>query len=421
MSKWLHKLPKNNKRSAKAKKAGTKKAQTVQNTDSIQNIDRYRSFLKIRKIISVILAGCTVIVLVIVLATAFFTGKFTEFFYQAKQMSAEDTYPVTLKEQSFTDAAGLDRYLAIMTKNGVIFLDEKGSKADETVLGYSSPILRSNGSGVMIYDHGGTQFEYAQPFQTGFSIETEQKIITGALSEAGNCAVATYHERYAAEVSVYNTDGSVSYRWYSASDKVISLAFDAGGKRLYVCCINAKDGFLQTIVYALSLGSEKEIYHTVLSDSVSPLYLHPMSDGRIAVVTTGSIEFLDSDGMISNAGYYYSDLYAVCGDEKYLAVAQQNVYNNTTNLIVYNSSGDRIASTEISDDPLEIDLNVTHLYALTNSELICWDFVGNGKEHLVPEENYAGMVYFDETIFLYNNNNITRAKDTVSDSSKTVG
>ncbi len=391
------------------KRQKNKKSAPIQQQSKIQNLDRYRNFLKVRKVVSAILAGCTVIVLVIVLATAFFTGKFTEFFYQAKQFSAADQFPVTLKEQSFSDAAGLDRYLGIMTRNGIIFLNEKGDKADESMLGYSSPILRSNGSGVMIYDHGGTQFSYIRPFAQGFSLETDQKIITGAMSSKGTMAIASYHERYAAEVSVYGTDGSVLYRWYSASDKVISLAFDTDGKRLYVCCINAKDGFLQTIVYALNIRSEKELYHTVLSDSVSPLYLHPMSDGSVAVVTTSSIEFLDSEGMILSAEYYYSDFYAATGNDSYLAIAEQNIYNNTTDLILYDKNGEQVVSTEIGDIPSKLILNGDTLYALTDSTLLIWNHATGDKQYIIPEENYTGMVLFDDQIYFYNNNNVTRA------------
>ena len=102
---------------------------------------------------------------------------------------------------------------------------------------------------------------------------------------------------------MYNADGSVSYRWYSASDKVIALAFDPDGRRLYICCINAENGFLQTIVYALHAGSDKELYRTTLSRSVSPLYLQPMSNGRLAVITTGSIEFLNSAGIAADTTY----------------------------------------------------------------------------------------------------------------------
>ncbi len=385
------------------------KPKSKKTTENIQNIDRYRNFLKVRKVVSAILAGCTVIALVIILATAFFTGKFTEFFYQARQFSAADQYPVTLKEQSFANAAPLSRYLAIMTRNGVIFLNGKGDKADETMLGYSSPILRSGEDSVLIYDHGGTQFSYIKPFQQGYSLETEQKIITGAMSAKGDAAIATYHERYAAEVSVYSPDGLVSYRWYSASDKVISLAFDPDGKRLYVCCINAKDGFLQTIVYALNIRSEKEIYHTVLTDSVSPLYLHPMESGHLAVVTTSSIEFLDEDGMIVGAGYYYSDLYAVSGVEKYLVVAEQNIYNNTTSIILYDKNAEQAASTEIGDNPLSVITHGDVVYALTDSYLIVWNFVTGERRYIMPEENYTGMVLFDGEIYLYNNNNVTRA------------
>ncbi len=408
MSKWLQKLPKNLFSSKKKPKKSAPKAKKQPET-SIKNLDRYRSFLKVRKVVSAILAGCTVLVLVVVLATAFFTGKFTEFFYQAGKLSAPDVFPVTLKEQSFANAAGLDRYLAIMTKNGVIFLDERGEKADEKMLGYSDPILRHNSEGVLVYDHGGTKFEYIEPFQPGYSLQTEQKIITGALSDKGDLAIATYHERYAAEVSVYHADGTVSYRWYSASDKVISLAFDPDGKRLYICCINAKDGFLQTIVYALNIQSEKEIYHTVLSDSVSPLYLHPMDGGNLAVVTTSSIEFLNADGIIVGAGYYYSDLYAASGDAKHLAVAEQNVYNSTTNLLYYDKNGETKFSAEIADIPLQIIPGEGVLYILTDSELILWEFETGEKKYIIPEEHYTGMVFFDGEIYLYNNNNVARA------------
>ncbi len=396
MSKWLHKPLKQNK-STKSQAAS-----------KIKNLDRYRNFLKIRKIFSLILTGCIIIALIVVLATAFFTGKFTEFFYHTKQLSAEDRFPVTLKEQSFINASGLDRYLSMLTKNGVVFLDQKGHKAEEGILGFSSPILRSNRTGVMVYDQGGTQFQYLQPFQPGYTIETNKKIITGAISENGLCAIASYHDRYAAEVTVYNTNSSISYHWYSASDKVTSLAFSSG--RLYVGCINSENGFLQTIVYTLDINSEKEIYHVTLSDSVAPVYLHPMSNGRLAVVTTGSVEFLDSKGVLTNASFYYSNLYAISGNDKYLGIAQQNIYNNTTNLVVYNPDGDRLASREIIDQPIDLEMHGAELYCLTDQETIRWNFVKDSISFVSLQENYSGMVIFDNTVFLFNNNTIDRAE-----------
>ena len=416
MSKWLHKLPKKLNNAPKAPKKVKEKQPKA--AGKIEDLDRYRQSLKLRKWISLILAGCTIVILVIVLATAFFTGKFTEFFYHFKQLSAEDQYPVTIKEQSFSDAEGMDRYLSIMTRNGVIFLDEKGEKADEAVLGYSSPVMKNNQEAVMIYDHSGNQFCYAKPFEQGFTIETEKKIITGAISKEGNCAIATYHDRYAAEVTVYHTDGSVSYRWYSASDKVISLAFDDESNRLYVCCINANGGFLKTIVYALNLNSEKEIYRTTLSNSVSPYYMQPMSDGGLAVVTTGSIEFLDKDGATLSATYYYSDLYAVDGSGKYLALAQKNINNNTTSLLIYNASGDRIASTELNDVPYDMHLTGTNLYCLTDDNFFHWSFSKNENELIDLEEHCSGMAILGETVFLYSNNTVSRMETAQNTSKK---
>ncbi len=393
MSKWLHRLPKQKK---------------PKQNEKIADLDKYRSFLKLRRIVSIVLAGCAVIALVVILAVAFFTGKFTEFFYHVGQISASDSYPVTIKEQSFVDAAALDRYIAVMTKNGVIFLDEKGQKADEAILGYSSPVLRSNNECVLVYDHSGTQFRYIQPFHTGYAVQTDQKIITGALSKNGNAAIATYSDRYAAEVSVYNKNGIISYRWYSASDKVIGLSFSEDGEHLYVSCINAENGFIQTILYALNLKSEKEVYRTVLSAAVAPYYLQTFSNQQLAIITSGDIEFIDEKGVSYSSLYYYSDLLAVCGSEKYLAAAQQNINNNTTAITIYNAEGTRIDAIELADPPLEMTLDGTDLYCLTENELLRWNFAKNEVERYVPKENCSGMVIQNGEAYLYSNNTISR-------------
>ena len=90
------------------------------------------------------------------------------------------------------------------------------------------------------------------------NFDTEEKIITAAIADNGNYAVATYSNSYASAVTVFSKRNKQIYEWYSAEDTVNNIALSSTGKKLAVSSFNSSSGLFKSKVnvinYALSLS-----------------------------------------------------------------------------------------------------------------------------------------------------------------------
>ena len=88
------------------------------------------------------------------------------------------------------------------------------------------------------------------------------------LDASGNVAVATGSDRYLGQVSVYDRNQQLVFGWSSSKEYILSVSMGSGGN-LAVACVNAVDGRVTTVVYALNIHREEELSRTEFPGSLA--------------------------------------------------------------------------------------------------------------------------------------------------------
>lgn len=80
--------------------------------------------------------------------------------------------------------------------------------------------------------------------------------------------MATGSDRYLGQVSVYDRNQQLLFSWSSSKEYILSVSMGSGGN-LAVACVNAVDGRVTTVVYALNIHREEELSRTEFPGSLA--------------------------------------------------------------------------------------------------------------------------------------------------------
>ena len=73
---------------------------------------------------------------------------------------------------------------------------------------------------------------------------------------------------YLGQVSVYDRNQQLLFSWSSSKEYILSVSMGSGGN-LAVACVNAVDGRVTTVVYALNIHREEELSRTEFPGSLA--------------------------------------------------------------------------------------------------------------------------------------------------------
>ena len=159
------------------------------------------------------------------------------------------------EKQSFSESfacgeayacAVCDEGLLTASHGSAKLFDGSGNVVFERKLDAGNAAAVKNGSLAAVYVRGGRDVV----FSDAGSIRTENGIICADLSESGYLAVCTGQPGYMGSVTVYSDDKKAVYKWYCASERLISAAVSPGGR-----CLAA---LTDEGVHLFSLDSEAE-------------------------------------------------------------------------------------------------------------------------------------------------------------------
>ncbi len=136
------------------------------------------------------------------------------------------------------------------------------SSAKQTVSrqhSFSSPVMKVNGTRVLIYNLGGKGYQLESAGRTLVKANGEQNILAGALASNGSFALITEEEGYCGCLTAYDAGGQALYHYWFSDYYPTAVALNHNGTKAAVTAISAKDGALVSAVYLLDLGSTKTV------------------------------------------------------------------------------------------------------------------------------------------------------------------
>ncbi len=174
--------------------------------------------------------------------------------------------PIALNAAS---SARFENYMGgilCVLENSIVLYNKKGEIEWSIPIQISSPILRVEGSYILLLEQNGTKVSLYNGKKQLFQVETKEKILTGNLSSNGDCAVLTEKMYYKGAIEVYNKSGLEIYSRSFGKNSALAVAISSS-RRLCVSLLSMENGVSSQIMF-LDLNKTEEDVTVNVEDAV---------------------------------------------------------------------------------------------------------------------------------------------------------
>lgn len=197
--------------------------------------------------------------------------------------------------------------LAVLNKSSYKLYSPEGEELVSLTLGFTMPAIQISKDFVAIYDRGAKDIYILDNHSLVETVESEGKIISLTLNEAGYMAVLREDELYRTAVSVYNPRHKLIYEWKNSDYYAMSACVSPKGDKLAVTAYTQADGsFISKVIFFDFSG--EEYYSQCSIDNAVITNINFVSDDVLIAVGDISCTAVRTDGEIVYTYDYGNDM-----------------------------------------------------------------------------------------------------------------
>lgn len=292
-------------------------------------------------------------------------------------------YPISVSGSQTLDVKPFGNYFYYLSDTHVAAYSNSGKELFSHAHGFERPVLKVSHGRALVYDQGGKQVQIFDLKGLKSQLDTEQEIITAAISDSGNYAVTTYSEKYASAVSVYNKRNRVIYEWYSAGDVVNNVAISSNGKKIAVTTYNSDSGVFNSKLNIINFESAtpeftKSYEREIIYD------LKNSSNIRFCVIKAGGIDYIKwSKHLVAEYKNDYRISLFCPNNALDVAVFCRDSDKTDNNIVVFSKNGKIKANIRYKGLISDIQSKGRNIYCINDTEISVVDFEGK-LSHSLP-------------------------------------
>ena len=344
-----------------------------------------------------VLAG--VVLLVAALAALYF-------FRDDLPVAADDAQVSSVSEKSLTEAFSFDahtanRYadfnagLAVASVSGLSVYKSDGGESRILQTPMSTPCVLSCENVVLAYDAGGNSLMSVGKKGTELlNVTAEKPILDADLSPDGFACYSTSSSGYKSVLYVYNTNGTMIYRWLSSSQYLPLCTISKDGTYLAAVALGQANGIFESRLVVFRTDSE-EIYSSVTLGNELFYDLEFLEDGTLCAVGENSTLWLRMDGTLlgrySYDGSYLKDF--DFGGSGFLTLSL-NMYKagNRCTVVTVDETGAELGSSFYTEEILDSSAAGGHVAVLTANGLDVYTSAMEEPTHLDATQSATAVV-----------------------------
>ncbi len=336
--------------------------------------------------VSVTIAAVAIVVMILQLA---FPAGIIETVSNGLRLMGSGSYPIRLEGTKTLNTVSKGGYYYVLTNTYITACTGSGKSLFSYPHGFERPVLKVSAARALVFDQNGTQALIFNHKGLKSTVNTEKNILTAAISDSGNYALATRSDKYVAAVTVYSKKGERLYEWFSAENNVNALALSPNGKKLAVASFKSEVGQYNSNISVFNYKAvdpefKKEFDNTLIYT------LDTTHRSGFAVVSQNAISFIKW-GRYKSSEYKNDYNVALFKASKNGLVAVFNRENDKTDnrIAVFSRGG--VMKSEISFKGIISDIEVFggHIYCISDTKIY---LIGNNSEILRKTECGFGAV-----------------------------
>ncbi|MBR5409131.1 MAG: hypothetical protein IK104_00525 [Clostridia bacterium] len=310
----------------------------------------------------------------------------------------------------------------VLTGNSVEYVDATGKLIEKNTHLYASPVLKSSGKHVLLYDKGGRDLRLEKNARVVTTVSADAEISNGAIAPNGTFAyVLNADGVYQTHIYVYTAGEKKLFEW-GGPDYLIDIALSDNGKKVAFSMLQVKDASYITNVYVYDIASEKKtLLGSCSFDAEAAYCVRFLSNKEVAILTGNGVYRMNADGETETLSTFSSNelKHTVVSPGKLTAVAL-NLFGNEKNtevrffdkklneaftlnygetvlsmsasgsdtamqfadrILVVDHEGEETGNIPLTESCYKILLNDDRVYILTANGLKCYD-----SDYTAPDE-----------------------------------
>ena len=177
-------------------------------------------------------------------------------------------YPVDISGSKVLDCVDNSSYYYVLTDTSVIAYSKNGKIIFNDLHGFSNPTLSVSSTRALVYDQGGKNAGIYNLSGKIHTFESDYEIITANMAQDGTVAFATYSDKFASVLNVYDKGLKHIYTWNSAKDIINNVLINKKGSLVAVSTIDVVAGQYKSKMNILSFDSADPLHTLDLNASI---------------------------------------------------------------------------------------------------------------------------------------------------------
>ncbi len=313
-------------------------------------------------------------------------------------------FPISIGETNSSEIYSYGEQFVLVTDTGITIYDGDGNKLKSIQHNLANPMGVPGGNMLLLYDIGGYSLIAVNEEGLIYSKTFTEKIILAETGSRDYAAIVTQTDKYASYMTVYDPKGNEAFLW-SSGQRIVDVCMNSDGNGCIVSTIKANGGEIQSSITALSFMQTDPIY--VIDNIPATVYDTFYCKGdTLWALCDSKLLHLGTDGSIISQYDYNTALSSAALDKSVAAVVEKSVERGSFDLTISGADSTDIFQISIDGECKHIACKDGLVYILIKGSLLVFNSSGEQMASYEVSNDYQSFVFIGDVMYVEDYNNI---------------
>ncbi len=285
----------------------------------------------------------------------------------------EEGFPIKLPSGDTIALDNVGGNIVLTNQTNLYFYSPRGREIRSVQHAKKNIQSKINGDNVLVYSVGGNVVSVETQTKTAATLETDNAVITGAISKNGKFVIATESDVYTSELKVYDKNANAVFKWTPSVGVISSVALSEDGSRVVAATVYTQGGKIMSGIYYFSTSKSEALFSYQLENEI--VLSLSCDKSKVTVVTDAQLLELSSDGEKKGSfAFEEKRLIGTAQCSRGLAMVFHDVNDPSLSVLcVVGKEGELKAQAAVSGLVVDIACSGDNIYLLTETDLLLYD------------------------------------------------
>ena len=383
--------------------------------------EKNKNYIKIKKIIIIILSiiiAITLSVLIFIYFSNIQFRKWVDIKILNKNITTENVITIDLNAEKNNQIFCYSGYICILKEKNLILYNSSGFKDTEISVDINTALFDSNDKYLAIAEKNGQNFcvVYGKAFLWKGKIDGEIKQIK--INRNGYVLVITSDTTYKSIITLFNSEGKAILKKYLPSSRIVDVAISNDNSYIAFCELDSTGVLIKSNIEIISVEKARNSvddatvykYEAPNSKLISKLNYQDKND--LVCMFDDSISIINLEKEPQNIAYSDNTTFASVNLNNHIAYIEEagNLFNYNSKLTILNVINRQINVFEFEEIAKEmytygntIGINTgTEIYFLNTSGMLLKKYISKQEITKVLISNNLGLIVYKDKIEIIN-------------------